>query len=166
MSCLLAVYQHNFYPFDPQFAGLAGLAISYALAITQSLNWSVRMASDLEASMISVERIRSYCQVESEAPRDIDGDNSLPKSWPTGGSVEFSNASLRYRPGLPRVLKGLDIKFPERSKIGVVGRTGEYLLFMHVLFNQLASRHSLSFILTQYICCCFLRIQKGLEKVH
>jgi ATP-binding cassette subfamily C (CFTR/MRP) protein 1 len=29
-------------------AGLAGLAISLALSVTQSLNWSVRMASDLE----------------------------------------------------------------------------------------------------------------------
>lgn len=36
----------------------------------------------------------------------------------------FKNASLRYRPGLPRVLKGLDIELPKRSKIGVVGRTG------------------------------------------
>lgn len=75
--------------------------------------------------MISVERIRSYCQIESEAPRDIDGDKKLPKSWPTGGSVVFSNASLRYRPGLPRVLKGLSIKLPEHSKVGVVGRTGK-----------------------------------------
>mmetsp|Transcript_50015 Transcript_50015/g.50860 ORF Transcript_50015/g.50860 Transcript_50015/m.50860 type:complete len:611 (+) Transcript_50015:47-1879(+) len=126
LSCLLAVWNHRFLGANPnpKFAGLAGLSISYAMSITQSLNWSVRMASDLEASMISVERIRSYCQIESEAPRDIDGDNRLPKSWPAGGSVEFSNASLRYRPDLPRVLKGLSIKLPEHSKVGVVGRTG------------------------------------------
>jgi len=124
LSCLLAIWKHQFLGADPKFAGLAGLSISYAMSITQSLNWSVRMASDLEASMISVERIRSYCQIESEAPRDIDGDKKLPKSWPTGGSVVFSNASLRYRPGLPRVLKGLSIKLPEHSKVGVVGRTG------------------------------------------
>jgi hypothetical protein len=40
------------------FAGLAGLAISMALNCTQSLNWSVRMASDLESQMVSVERVR------------------------------------------------------------------------------------------------------------
>lgn len=39
------------------FAGLAGLAISMALNTTQSLNWSVRMASDLESQMVSVERV-------------------------------------------------------------------------------------------------------------
>jgi len=124
LACLLPVWHRHVLGVDPKFAGLAGLAISYALSITQALNWSVRMASDLEASMISVERVRSYCQVESEAPRDTDGDDSLPKSWPSGGSIVFQEASLRYRPGLPRVLKGLNIELPKRSKVGVVGRTG------------------------------------------
>lgn len=35
-------------------SGLAGLAISFALSVTQSLNWTVRMASDLESQMVSV----------------------------------------------------------------------------------------------------------------
>jgi len=124
IACLFPVYHHQMVGADSSFAGLAGLAISYALSITQSLNWSVRMASDLEASMISVERIRSYSQIESEAPRNTNGDKMLPRSWPSGGRIVFKNASLRYRPGLPRVLKGLDIELPARSKIGVVGRTG------------------------------------------
>jgi hypothetical protein len=34
--------------------GLAGLAISFALSVTQSLNWTVRMASDMESQMVSV----------------------------------------------------------------------------------------------------------------
>lgn len=42
------------------FAGLAGLSISFALSVTQSLNWSVRMASDLESQMVSVERVKAY----------------------------------------------------------------------------------------------------------
>uniref|UniRef100_A0A7S4AQQ3 P-loop containing nucleoside triphosphate hydrolase protein n=2 Tax=Pseudo-nitzschia australis TaxID=44445 RepID=A0A7S4AQQ3_9STRA len=124
LACLFPIWHHEYFGADPKFAGLAGIAISYALSITQSLNWSVRMASDLEASMISVERVRSYCQVESEASRDTNEDTRLPESWPSGGSIVFKNASLRYRPGLPRVLKGLDIELPKRSKIGVVGRTG------------------------------------------
>jgi len=123
-ACLFPVWHHELVGADPKFAGLAGLAISYALSITQALNWSVRMASDLEASMISVERVRSYCKVESEAARDTEEDKVIGDSWPSGGSVVFKNASLRYRPGLPRVLKGLDIELPKQSKIGVVGRTG------------------------------------------
>jgi ATP-binding cassette subfamily C (CFTR/MRP) protein 1 len=34
--------------------GLAGLSISFALAVTQALNWTVRMASDMEGQMVSV----------------------------------------------------------------------------------------------------------------
>ncbi|KAL3903657.1 MAG: hypothetical protein SGILL_010363 [Bacillariaceae sp.] len=109
---------------DLQFAGLAGLSISYALSVTQSLNWSVRMASDLEASMIAVERIRTYCEIKGEAPRHTKEDGSLPKLWPVGGSIVFDGSSLRYRPGLPLVLKGLDLTIPAGRKVGVVGRTG------------------------------------------
>jgi hypothetical protein len=47
------------------FAGLAGLAISMALNTTQSLNWSVRMASDLESQMVSVERVRAGVLINS-----------------------------------------------------------------------------------------------------
>jgi ABC-type multidrug transport system fused ATPase/permease subunit len=124
LACLLAVGQRAIRGADVQFAGLAGLSISYALSVTQSLNWSVRMASDLEASMIAVERIRSYCEIESEAPRDTDADKNLPSTWPTGGKIVFQTASLRYRPGLPLVLKGLDLEIPAGAKCGVVGRTG------------------------------------------
>lgn len=42
------------------FSGMAGLAISLSLSITQSLNWTVRMASNLESQMVSVERVSSY----------------------------------------------------------------------------------------------------------
>jgi ABC-type multidrug transport system fused ATPase/permease subunit len=34
-------------------AGTAGLSISYALSITQTLNWLVRMTSDTETNVVS-----------------------------------------------------------------------------------------------------------------
>ena len=58
-ACLLAVYQHESMGGDEGFAGLAGLSVSFALSVTQALNWTVRMGSDLEANMIAVERIES-----------------------------------------------------------------------------------------------------------
>ena len=47
-SCLTAVVSHDAKAGDETYAGLTGLAISYALAVTQALNWTVRMASDFE----------------------------------------------------------------------------------------------------------------------
>mmetsp|Transcript_6110 Transcript_6110/g.15236 ORF Transcript_6110/g.15236 Transcript_6110/m.15236 type:complete len:1427 (-) Transcript_6110:1683-5963(-) len=123
LACLLAVGEHWLKGADEHFAGLAGLSITYALSVTQSLNWSVRMASDLEAAMVAVERVREYTQIQDEAPRETEKDN-LVKEWPSDGEIVFNNACLRYRPGLPLVLKSLNLVIPVRSKVGVVGRTG------------------------------------------
>ncbi|GMH62121.1 hypothetical protein TL16_g03408 [Triparma laevis f. inornata] len=123
-ACLCAVLQHGSQAGNETFAGAAGLSISFALSVTQSLNWSVRMSSDLEAQMVSVERINQYVRdVKPEAPRDTPMDENLPRNFPKGDIV-FENAKLRYRPGLPLVLKGLSLTIPAGSKVGVVGRTG------------------------------------------
>ncbi|KAG7362244.1 multidrug ABC transporter permease/ATPase [Nitzschia inconspicua] len=105
------------------FAGLAGLSISYALSVTQSLNWAVRTGSDFEANMVSVERVRQYTQLDQEAPHHKDTDTQL-RDWPSRGTIEFRDSKLRYRPGLPLVLKGLNLTIPSQAKVGVVGRTG------------------------------------------
>ena len=65
-ACLCAVLEHHSQGGNESFAGLAGLSISFALSVTQSLNWSVRMGSDLEANMVAVERIRQYSSITSE----------------------------------------------------------------------------------------------------
>lgn len=111
---------------DEVFAGLAGLSISYALSVTQSLNWAVRTGSDFEANMVSVERVRQYTQLDQEAPHDQDTDKELPQDWPSRGMIEFKDSKLRYRPGLPLVLKGLNLTIPSHAKVGVVGRTGAF----------------------------------------
>ena len=123
-ACLSAIFQHWRNGADVSFAGLAGLAISYSLKVTQSLSWSVRMASEMDANMVSVERIDEYTRLENEAARRTPLDDELEGNWPSQGTITFQNAQLRYRPGLPLVLKGLDISIPGGSKVGVVGRTG------------------------------------------
>ena len=123
-ACLSSVLQHGQKGGDETFAGLAGLAISYALNVTQSLNWSVRMASDFEANMVAVERVEQYCSIKSEAARTTSADAMVPANWPQKGEIQFIGAKLRYRPELPLVLKGLDIHIPAGAKVGVVGRTG------------------------------------------
>lgn len=129
-AALSAVVEKAFRGPDDTFAGLAGLAISYALSATQSLNWSVRMASDMEANMVAVERILEYTKIENEGDRQTELDRTLPDSWPTRGEIEFKDAKLRYRPGLPLVLKGLNLCIPAGSKVGIVGRTGmSFLLY-------------------------------------
>jgi ATP-binding cassette subfamily C (CFTR/MRP) protein 1 len=104
-------------------AGTIGLAMSYALQITQSLNWIVRMTVEVETNIVSVERILEYTTLESEAP-EIVPEHRPPAIWPTDGALSFNDYSTRYRPGLPLVLKHINLSLKPREKIGIVGRTG------------------------------------------
>lgn len=104
-------------------AGLVGLAMSYALQITTSLNWIVRQTVEVETNIVSVERVLEYARLPSEAPDRI--SKHRPKiNWPASGAVDFNNYSARYRPGLDLVLKNININIKSHEKIGVVGRTG------------------------------------------
>ena len=46
--------------------GVVGLSISYALQATTELNWMVRVTSDLESNLVSVERIKEYSELPTE----------------------------------------------------------------------------------------------------
>ncbi|KAI6879372.1 ATP-binding cassette glutathione S-conjugate transporter, partial [Hortaea werneckii] len=104
-------------------AGLVGLAMSYALQITQSLNWIVRQTVEVETNIVSVERVLEYARLPSEAP-EIISKQRPPNSWPSKGGVSFDGYSTRYREGLDLVLKNVNLDIKSHEKIGVVGRTG------------------------------------------
>ncbi|KAM8837861.1 ATP-binding cassette sub-family C member 3 isoform 2-T2 [Spinachia spinachia] len=103
--------------------GLVGLSVSYALQVTMSLNWMVRMTSDLENNIVAVERVKEYSETKTEAPWEVE-DKKPPHDWPTEGTVEFQDYSVRYREGLDLVLKNLTLSVKGGEKIGIVGRTG------------------------------------------
>ncbi|KAK5781076.1 ATP-binding cassette glutathione S-conjugate transporter YCF1 PWA37_001997 [Arxiozyma heterogenica] len=104
-------------------AGMVGLSLSYALQITQTLNWIVRMTVEVETNIVSVERIKEYAEIKSEAPAVIENKRP-PSDWPQEGSIEFRNYSTRYRPELDLVLRDINLTINPREKIGIVGRTG------------------------------------------
>jgi len=107
------------------------------------------MTSQRETQIVSVERIKAYSEIvqvgfvqccvfllvavstvllsvqERAAKSDpkVHSADAL-QQWPSAGTVSIRNLRLRYRPGLPLVIKGLDVDFPAGSKIGVAGRTG------------------------------------------
>uniref|UniRef100_A0A3B3CYX9 ABC-type glutathione-S-conjugate transporter n=1 Tax=Oryzias melastigma TaxID=30732 RepID=A0A3B3CYX9_ORYME len=103
-------------------SGLVGLAISYALNITRNLNLLVRLSSELESSIVAVERITEYTQIENEA--EWITDHRPPEKWPEEGRLQFINYKVRYRPGLDLVLHGITCDIASSEKIGIVGRTG------------------------------------------
>ncbi|KIX09957.1 uncharacterized protein Z518_01038 [Rhinocladiella mackenziei CBS 650.93] len=104
-------------------AGMVGLAMSYALQITQSLNWIVRQTVEVETNIVSVERVLEYANLPSEAP-DIIFRSRPSIGWPAHGQITIKDYSTRYREGLDPVLKDISLSIKSREKIGVVGRTG------------------------------------------
>ena len=77
--------------------GMAGLVTLYALECWRHLNWGVRIFSDLESRMTSVERLEYYTQLPAEV--DYVQDHEFRKkypTWPQSGSLEFKHVYLRY----------------------------------------------------------------------
>ncbi|XP_065748192.1 ATP-binding cassette sub-family C member 6 [Phocoena phocoena] len=103
--------------------GLVGFSVSAALQVTQTLQWAVRSWTDLENSIVSVERLKDYAQTPKEAPWRPATCAARPP-WPRGGQIEFRDFGLRYRPELPLAVRGVSFKIHAGEKVGIVGRTG------------------------------------------
>ncbi|XP_076672367.1 multidrug-Resistance like Protein 1 isoform X1 [Andrena cerasifolii] len=108
---------------DTMKSGIVGLSITYALQITQTLNWLVRMTSDVETNIVAVERIKEYAETPQEAAWK-NPSYTPPNDWPIQGRVDFKDYKVRYREGLDLVLHGLTFTVKGGEKVGIVGRTG------------------------------------------
>lgn len=103
--------------------GIVGLSVSYAMNVTQTLNWMVRMTCELETNIVAVERVKEYTEAPTEAAWDIPEKRPDGK-WPEEGVIQFDNYQTRYREGLDLVLRGINCSVNSGEKIGIVGRTG------------------------------------------
>nr|XP_045598881.1 multidrug resistance-associated protein 1-like [Procambarus clarkii] len=108
---------------DTLSPGTVGLSITYAINVTNMLGQLVRQTSEMEADVVSVERIREYLQRETETDWKS-SKTVISPLWPEKGKIAFVNYETRYRPGLDLVLKGISFIVRPAEKIGIVGRTG------------------------------------------
>ncbi|CAJ1988893.1 ABCC1 / ATP-binding cassette (ABC) protein [Leishmania donovani] len=144
--------------------GLISLSLTMAMRTTGELNWLVRMVATMEADMNSVERLQYYIDhIPKEAMPELDaevdalerrtgmaadvtGTVVIEPASPTSaaphtvqaGSLVFEGVQMRYREGLPLVLRGVSFRIAPREKVGIVGRTGSgkstlLLTFMRIV---------------------------------
>jgi len=105
-------------------ASICGLAITYALRLTDTLSFLNTAAADRETQMVSVERVQQYVtSVEPEAALVLP-NAGVPDDWPSIGSICLSQVAARYRPELPLVLTSISLKIEGGQRVGIVGRTG------------------------------------------
>ncbi|CAH8355413.1 unnamed protein product [Eruca vesicaria subsp. sativa] len=100
-----------------------GLSLSYGLSLNSVLFWAIYLSCFVENKMVSVERIKQFTDIPSEATWEIK-ENRPPPTWPYKGNIRLDDVKVRYRPNTPLVLKGLTIEIKGGEKVGVVGRTG------------------------------------------
>ncbi|XP_076880787.1 ATP-binding cassette sub-family C member 10 [Brachyhypopomus gauderio] len=133
----IALIEHQLRSIDP---GLVGLALSYALSITNLLSGLIFSFAQTEMQLVSVERLEEY---STSIPQECqDGGVAVPESWPEHGQVEFDRAVLAYRPGLPNALDEVSLVVHPGEKVGIVGRTGsgKSTLFL-ALFRMVELNH-------------------------
>lgn len=97
--------------------------LSYALSTTQTLNWIVRSATEVETNIVSVERVQEYIDLKPEAALELP-DRQPPADWPQHGTIRFDHVKARYRENLDLVLKDVSFEIKAGEKVGVCGRTG------------------------------------------
>lgn len=96
--------------------------MSYALSVTQTLNWLIRTYSEIETNIISVERVDEYMNLPSERQSGEDEEDVILSGnggggggagaherrpslqWPSNGVVKFVDYATRYRDELDLVL--------------------------------------------------------------
>ncbi|NXR83587.1 MRP7 protein, partial [Pycnonotus jocosus] len=123
----IAIIQHQKQLGNP---GLVGLALSYALSVTNLLSGLISSFTHTEIMMVSVERTEEYTTDIPMEPQDKSVQvkaqmcSQVSADWPSEGLVEFKQVVLAYRTGLPNALDGVNFTVYPGEKLGIVGRTG------------------------------------------
>uniref|UniRef100_A0A7N8XZ56 ATP-binding cassette, sub-family C (CFTR/MRP), member 9 n=1 Tax=Mastacembelus armatus TaxID=205130 RepID=A0A7N8XZ56_9TELE len=104
--------------------GLVGLGLTYALTVTNYLNWVVRNLADLEVQMSAVKKVKSFLSTESENYEGSMDTSQVPENWPQDGEIKIQDLCARYDPMLKPVLKHVNAYIKPGQKVGICGRTG------------------------------------------
>lgn len=101
-----------------------GLIISYVVSLPSLLATGIRTLALVDNDMTSFERVHEFAEELPKESAYHRNDTAPPPNWPDKGSIRFDNASLRYREGLPKVLRNVTFDIKPNERIGICGRTG------------------------------------------
>uniref|UniRef100_A0A669R1C2 ATP binding cassette subfamily C member 8 n=1 Tax=Phasianus colchicus TaxID=9054 RepID=A0A669R1C2_PHACC len=105
-------------------SGLVGLGLTYALMVSNYLNWMVRNLADMEIQLGAVKRIHGLLKTEAENYEGKSLNELMNLSWKDRGEIQIQNLSVRYDSNLKPVLKHVNAHISPGQKIGICGRTG------------------------------------------
>ncbi|XP_078368634.1 ATP-binding cassette sub-family C member 4-like isoform X1 [Oculina patagonica] len=108
--------------FATQSPALAGMSLTFAAETLEISQYGIRVASETENYMTSVERVFTYTEIDPEPGYST---KTLPsEEWPTTGTLTLRDLSLAYLKGAPATLNNISVYVADKEKVGVAGRTG------------------------------------------
>ncbi|KAL9978592.1 hypothetical protein ACROYT_G016126 [Oculina patagonica] len=108
--------------FATQSPALAGMSLTFAAETLEASQYGIRVASETENYMTSVERVFTYTEIDPEPGYSTE---TLPsEEWPTTGTLTLRDLSLAYLKGAPATLNNISASVADKEKVGVAGRTG------------------------------------------
>uniref|UniRef100_A0AAZ3R7D1 ATP-binding cassette, sub-family C (CFTR/MRP), member 9 n=1 Tax=Oncorhynchus tshawytscha TaxID=74940 RepID=A0AAZ3R7D1_ONCTS len=102
-------------------SSMVGLGLTYALTVTNYLNWVVRNLADLEVQMAAVKKVNSFLSTESENYEALRAPLLTKRPLFT---IKIQDLCVRYDPLLKPVLKHVNAYINPGQKVGICGRTG------------------------------------------
>ena len=122
MSLFIVLSKNYNFQFVLKNEDLVAVSLSWILIIPIRIGFFMFNFAELIKGMNSIQRIILNVKDENdERSHDLP---LAPKKWPAGGQIIARNFNIRYRKGLPLVLKNISFDIKPSEKIGVVGRTG------------------------------------------
>ena len=104
---------------------LVGLVMQYVLTLVNLVYSFSNSLGKFMTELCVVERLKEYCDfTEFEADFSKKKDREVSEDWPSPAKFEIENLSIRYREGLPLVIKHLNLVVKAGEKVAIVGRTG------------------------------------------
>eukprot|EP00550_Attheya_septentrionalis_P002538 CAMPEP_0198285332 /NCGR_PEP_ID=MMETSP1449-20131203/4662_1 /TAXON_ID=420275 /ORGANISM="Attheya septentrionalis, Strain CCMP2084" /LENGTH=1282 /DNA_ID=CAMNT_0043982737 /DNA_START=271 /DNA_END=4119 /DNA_ORIENTATION=+ len=105
-------------------SAIFGLALTMMLQLGALFQWCIRQSAEVVNQMVSVERVKEFGELPSEAPLVVKGIDDDLVDWPRDGSIDVKDLTVRYRSSLPPSLKGASFRVESGQRVGVCGRTG------------------------------------------
>jgi ABC-type multidrug transport system fused ATPase/permease subunit len=102
---------------------LLGLCLNWMTISTEWLTIMLFQYQELNSGVNCVERLVEMTIPVKEEPSFLSPKPQI-KDWPQHGEIVMNKVNIRYREGLPLVLKDISVKFASREKVGIIGRTG------------------------------------------
>ncbi|KAH7323926.1 ABC transporter-like protein [Rhexocercosporidium sp. MPI-PUGE-AT-0058] len=121
--------------------GFVGVALINIMSFSMILAVVVQHWTMIETSVGAVSRIQSF--VDSTRSENLPQEcQEVSPDWPSKGSIELSDVSATYSPGLDPALRHISISIPAGQKLGICGASGSgKSSFVALLFHMLNIQH-------------------------